>query len=135
LTSPLIPFSFKHLLLDVARSHPLQTGTLEDHIEAVRDVLHVAELHDLYFKPSKCTFHASSIDYLGVIIEKGMIHVTDLPEPPSARTAKEKLKDLKQRARRYARDQGSCDDVQISYLETLEDHNNDNLRLVQMLAR
>jgi hypothetical protein len=48
------------------------TGTMQDHIEAVRDVLRVAEQHDLYFKLSKCTFHASSIDYLGVIIEKGM---------------------------------------------------------------
>jgi hypothetical protein len=48
------------------------TGTLQDHIDAVRDVLRVAEQHDLYFKLSKCTFHASSIDYLGVIIEKGM---------------------------------------------------------------
>jgi hypothetical protein len=46
--------------------------TLQDHIDAVRDVLRVAEQHDLYFKLSKCTFHASSIDYLGVIIEKGM---------------------------------------------------------------
>jgi hypothetical protein len=51
------------------------TGTLQDHIDAVRDVLHVAEQHDLYFKLSKCTFHASSIDYLGVIIEKGMTHM------------------------------------------------------------
>jgi hypothetical protein len=48
------------------------TGTIQDHIEAVRDILQVAEQHDLYFKLSKCTFHASSIDYLGVIIEKGM---------------------------------------------------------------
>jgi hypothetical protein len=48
------------------------TGTLQDHIDAVHDVLRVAEQHDLYFKLSKCTFHASSIDYLGVIIEKGM---------------------------------------------------------------
>jgi hypothetical protein len=48
------------------------TGTLQDHIDAVRNVLCVAEQHDLYFKLSKCTFHASSIDYLGVIIEKGM---------------------------------------------------------------
>jgi hypothetical protein len=47
-------------------------GTLQDHIDTVRDVLHVAEQNDLYFKLSKCTFHASSIDYLGVIIEKGM---------------------------------------------------------------
>jgi hypothetical protein len=48
------------------------TGTSQDHIDAVHDVLHVAEQNDLYFKLSKCTFHASSIDYLGVIIEKGM---------------------------------------------------------------
>jgi hypothetical protein len=48
------------------------SGTRQDHIDAVRDVLRVAEQHDLYFKLSKCTFHASSIDYLGVIIEKGM---------------------------------------------------------------
>jgi hypothetical protein len=51
------------------------TGTLQDHIDAVRDVLCVAEKHDLYFKLSKCTFHASSIDYLGVIIEKGMMRM------------------------------------------------------------
>jgi hypothetical protein len=48
------------------------TGTLQDHIDAVRDVLCIAEQNDLYFKLSKCTFHTSSIDYLGVIIEKGM---------------------------------------------------------------
>jgi hypothetical protein len=51
------------------------TGTLQDHIDAVRDVLRVAEQNNLYFKLSKCTFHASSIDYLGVIIEKGMTHM------------------------------------------------------------
>jgi hypothetical protein len=51
------------------------TGTLQDHIDAVRDILHVAEQHDLYFKLSKCTFHTSGIDYLGVIIEKGMTHM------------------------------------------------------------
>jgi hypothetical protein len=48
------------------------TGTLQDHIDTVCAMLCVAEQHDLYFKLSKCTFHASSIDYLGVIIEKGM---------------------------------------------------------------
>jgi hypothetical protein len=48
------------------------TGTLQDHIDAIHDVLRVAEQHNLYFKLSKCTFHASSIDYLGVIIERGM---------------------------------------------------------------
>jgi hypothetical protein len=58
----------------------------------------------------------------------------DLPGPPSAWTAKEKLKDLKPCARQYACDPGSCDDAQISYLELQEERDNDNLRLAQMLA-
>jgi hypothetical protein len=53
---------------------------------------------------------------------------------PSERTQTEKLQDLKKLAQHYARDWGSCDDVQLSYLETLEDRNDDNLRLAQMLA-
>jgi hypothetical protein len=61
--------------------------------------------------------------------------VTDLPGPPSAQTEAEKLEDLKWCTQRYTHDRGSYDDIQISYLETLEEHNNDNLRLVQMLAR
>jgi hypothetical protein len=46
----------------------------------------------------------------------------------------EKLRDLTKLVQQYARDRGSCDDVQLSYLETLEDRDNDNLRLAQMLA-
>ncbi len=45
---------------------------LNDHRRAVYDVLKVAQLHDLYFKPEKCLFHSSSMDYLGVILEKGV---------------------------------------------------------------
>jgi len=45
---------------------------LDDHRRAVSDVLRVAQLHDLYFKPEKCLFHSSSMDYLGVILEKGV---------------------------------------------------------------
>jgi hypothetical protein len=60
--------------------------------------------------------------------------VTDLQGPPSERTQTEKLWDLKKLAQHYVRDRRSCDDIQISYLETLEERNNDNLRLAQMLA-
>jgi hypothetical protein len=60
--------------------------------------------------------------------------VTDLQGPPSERTRTEKIRDLQSLVRQYARDQGSCDDVHISYLEDLEDRNSDNLRLAQMLA-
>ncbi len=45
---------------------------LDDHRWAVSDVLHVAQLHDLYFKLEKCLFHSPSMDYLGVILEKGV---------------------------------------------------------------
>ena len=45
---------------------------LADHEQAVHDVLRVAQLHDLYFKPEKCIFHTPSMDYLGVILEKGV---------------------------------------------------------------
>jgi hypothetical protein len=45
---------------------------LEDHIKAVSAVFEVAERLDLYFKPEKCTFHAPCMDYLGVILEKGI---------------------------------------------------------------
>jgi hypothetical protein len=58
----------------------------------------------------------------------------DLQGPPLERTQTEKLRDLRKLAQHYTRDRGSCDDVQLSYLETLEDRNNDNLRLAQMLA-
>jgi len=45
---------------------------LADHIKAIHDVLHVAQEHNLFFKPEKCLFHAPSMDYLGVILEKGV---------------------------------------------------------------
>jgi hypothetical protein len=61
--------------------------------------------------------------------------VTDLQGPPLERMQTEKLRDLKKLAQQYARDWGSCDDVQISYLEIQEERDNDNLRLAQMLAR
>ncbi len=45
---------------------------LADHIATVGDVLQVAQEHDLYFKPEKCLFHVPFMDYLGVILEKGV---------------------------------------------------------------
>jgi hypothetical protein len=42
------------------------------HVATVTDILTIALEHDLYFKPEKCTFHAPSIDYLRVILEKGV---------------------------------------------------------------
>ena len=44
----------------------------QDHMVAVHNILAVAAEHDLYFKLEKCLFHVPSIDYLGVILEKGV---------------------------------------------------------------
>ena len=46
-----------------------------DHIAAVTDILELAMWHDLYFKPEKCIFHVPGMDYLGIIIEKGMTYM------------------------------------------------------------
>jgi hypothetical protein len=45
---------------------------LAGHRAVVHDVLAVLEEHDLYLKPEKCVWEADSIDYLGLILEKGV---------------------------------------------------------------
>jgi hypothetical protein len=50
--------------------------------------------HNLYFKPEKCTFHASSIDYLGLILEKGVacmdpIKISGIKDWPTPQTVKD----------------------------------------------
>ena len=47
----------------------------DDHTVAVTDVLALAAEHDLYFKLEKCLFHIPSINYLRVILEKGVTHM------------------------------------------------------------
>jgi hypothetical protein len=60
--------------------------------------------------------------------------VTDLQGPPSERTQSDKIRDLKSLAQQYARDQGSCDDTQISYLEFVESEAEADLTLARMIA-
>ena len=59
------------------------------HEVAVSDVLQVAMDNSLFFKVSKSVFHASAVNYLGVILEKGktmmdpakVLRVCDWPTP------------------------------------------------------
>jgi hypothetical protein len=60
--------------------------------------------------------------------------VTDLQGPPSERTQSDKLRDLKSLAKQYARDQGSCDDTRISYLEYVESEAEADWTLARMIA-
>jgi hypothetical protein len=60
--------------------------------------------------------------------------VTDLHGPPLMQANRKKIDALKRCVQEIARDLRSRGDVQISYLETLEERDNDNLGLAQMLA-
>ena len=51
------------------------SSTMAAHISAVHDVLDLLAEHNLYLKPAKCKFHTDSIDYLGVILERGVIRM------------------------------------------------------------
>jgi hypothetical protein len=60
--------------------------------------------------------------------------VTDLQGPPSGRAQSDKIRDLKSLAKQYARDQGSCDDTRISYLEYVESEAEADWTLARMIA-
>jgi hypothetical protein len=59
----------------------------------------------------------------------------DLPGPPSVQATYKKIDTLKRQAQEITRNQTSQDDMRISYLETLEQQDHDNLTLAQMIAR
>jgi hypothetical protein len=67
----------------------------------------------------------------GVLVNRP---VTDLQGPPSERTQSDKIRDLKSLAKQYARDQGSCDDTRISYLEYVESEAEADWTLARMIA-
>jgi len=54
---------------------------MADHKAAVTNVLYIMKEYDLYFKLEKCTFHVPSMDYLGVILEKGVTCTSANPGP------------------------------------------------------
>ena len=67
--------------------------SLRAHIDAVSDVLQVAQEHSLYFKPEKCLFHAPSMEYLGLILERTQtrmdpVKVAGVQEWPTPTTIK-----------------------------------------------
>ena len=49
------------------------TNDLDHHRRIVREVLKRLRENDLFAKPEKCFFEASSIEYLGMIISKGLV--------------------------------------------------------------
>jgi hypothetical protein len=50
-------------------------GTLEHHIEGVHYILDKIKDNNLFLKPEKCMFHKKEINYLGLIIGNGTVHM------------------------------------------------------------
>ena len=48
------------------------TTSIDDHRAVVHDVLQVLQDYDLFLKPEKCVWESPRIDYLGLILEKGV---------------------------------------------------------------
>ena len=67
------------------------SGKREHHTEATHKFLDMLEANDLYLKPEKCVWDSPRIDYLGLILEKGVTRmdpakvkgVADWPVPKS----------------------------------------------------
>ncbi len=98
-----------HIFHDLHVKH-LQTGTciivymddiliatssmLAAHEDAIHDVLLQLEEHDLYLKPEKCVWETPSVNYLGVILEKGVtrmdpIKISGIADWPTPKTVKD----------------------------------------------
>ncbi len=70
------------------------SSTLTAHENAVHDMLHRLEEHNLYLKLEKCVWETSSVDYLGVILEKGVtrmdpIKILGIADWPIPKTVKD----------------------------------------------
>ena len=46
--------------------------SLKDHRDATHDILDLLQEHNLFLKKKKCRWEVDSIDYLGLILEKGV---------------------------------------------------------------
>ena len=61
-----------HIYMDNIGIATKHGASHSDHIAAVRDVFRIAHAHDLFFKLKKSVFHSSQMEYLGVVLKKGV---------------------------------------------------------------
>ena len=50
-------------------------STKAHHRKAVHKVLDILEANQLFVCPEKCTWESPTVDYLGLILEKGVMHM------------------------------------------------------------
>jgi Reverse transcriptase (RNA-dependent DNA polymerase) len=56
------------ILITTTKDHAL-------HRQVVHEVLETLERESFFLKPAKCKFEQESIDYLGIVVTKGMIRI------------------------------------------------------------
>ena len=61
--------------------HPENEETPEQHLQRhrdkVRQVLRTLQDHNLFLQPEKCSFEQSEIEFLGIRVKEGMVHMED----------------------------------------------------------
>src|SRR3954463_1790876 len=65
------------------------TVSLEEHYRIVQEVLQVLKDNQLFLKAKKCTFETLEVEYLGLLVSEGQVHmdpikvkgVADWPKP------------------------------------------------------
>jgi hypothetical protein len=82
-----------NIAVGTAGNSPLDYPICE-HTLTVSDVLQVTLDNKLYFKPEKCTFHSPQINYLGLILEKGVtrmdpVKISGINDWPTPRTVRD----------------------------------------------
>ena len=70
------------------------SSSIELHRQATHDLLDLIEQHDLFIKPEKCVWEAPHVDYLGLILEKGVVRmdpakIAGVAEWPTPTTVKQ----------------------------------------------
>jgi len=70
------------------------SSMLATHEQAVHNVLLQLKEHDLYLKLEKCVWETPSVDYLGIILEKGVtrmdpIKISGIANWPIPKTVKD----------------------------------------------
>ena len=51
------------------------SSSIDLHQQATHDLLDLIKQHDLFIKPEKCVWEAPCVNYLGLILEKGVVRM------------------------------------------------------------
>ena len=53
----------------------IKSNSKKEHNKIMLEVLCYLEENNLFIKPEKCTFHAKEVEFLGMVLGKGGVHM------------------------------------------------------------